>query len=193
MPTYADNPPRSQTIPTTERAPLGREDLLSARLAGGAGILARKSLGQMHGAEAFGYILPMQLQRRVDLRAQDRHQALREHGRAPEHCTNLVACQDHRQSRGAPCSRDPVEPGQFDVQYLTIQMQYGRKRLIPGGRRRAPLDRERGQECLGFRTAEFDRVMLAMKKHVASNPEDVGVLGARRIVQRAQPITNLVE
>jgi len=114
-------------------------------------------------------------------------------GRAPEHCTNLVACQDHRQSRGAPCSRDPVEPGQFDVQYLTIQMQYGRKRLIPGGRRRAPLDRERGQECLGFRTAEFDRVMLAMKKHVASNPEDVGVLGARRIVQRAQPITNLVE
>lgn len=57
----------------------------------------------------------------------------------------------------------------------------------------APLDRERGQERLGFRTAEFDRVTLAMKKYVASNPEHVGVLGSRRIVQRAKTITDLVE
>lgn len=34
---------------------------------------------------------------------------------------------------------------------------------------------------------------LAMKKYVASNREDVGVLGPHRIVQRAQPIADLIE
>jgi hypothetical protein len=241
MPTYADNPHRSQTIPTTERAPLGGEHVLPAWLPGGAGVLPRQSLGQMHGAETFGHVLPMQKQCCFDLRAQLRRQtqrqcgyavlvplALADHdfaareldilhaqpqsleqahacavkqsqdeplrsGQAPEHCTNLVACQDHRQSRGALCSRDPVEPGQFDVQYLTIHKHYGRKRLILGGRGQVPLDRERSQECLDFGAAELPRAALAMKKYVASNPEYIGVFGAHRILQSAQPVTNLVQ
>lgn len=102
-----------------------------------------------------------------------------------------------REHHGEACQvlgpGDPVAPGQFGLQHLTVQEQEGGERLILRGRGHVPRDRGRSQECLGFCAAELPRVALAMKKYVASNPENLGVFGAHRIMQSAQPVTNLVQ
>jgi hypothetical protein len=90
-------------------------------------------------------------------------------------------------------AHDSVEPGQFDVQNPLVEEQQRRQRLVLRGSRHLPIDRQVREERLDLRGGHVRRVALAVEKDETAHPEQVLLLGAATVVQRAQLVAHLVE
>ncbi len=86
---------------------------------------------------------------------------------------------------------DAVEPGQLDPQDLLIEEQQRRQRLVLRGSGFLAIDRQVREERLDLRGGHLGRMALAMKQDEATHPEQVLLLCAINVVQRAQLVAHL--
>jgi len=86
-----------------------------------------------------------------------------------------------------------VEPGQFDLEHLSVEEEDRSQRLVLRGRGHVTINGKVRQEILDLRAAKFRRVSLVMEKNVATGPEQILLLSAVAVVQRPQLVADLVE
>lgn len=86
-----------------------------------------------------------------------------------------------------------VHPRQFGAEHLAVHEQQGAEGLVVRGRRNAPLRRKHGEERLNFRSAHIARMLQAVPSNEEAHPVEIGLLGAKAIVQIAHPLPHLVQ
>jgi hypothetical protein len=75
-------------------------------------------------------------------------------------------------------AHDRAEPGEIDLEHLTVQEQERAEGLVLRGGRHASVHGQPGQEARDLRRSQLDRVALAVEDNVAPDPRDVALLGA---------------
>jgi len=94
--------------------------------------------------------------------------------------------QDNRQVFWSPGSNDVVEPGQALMQDVAVENQQRAQRLVLARCVHLPFDSERAEKLRDLGPAHLGRMPLAVKQDEATDPSDIGLLGAPTAV--AQPI-----
>ena len=86
-----------------------------------------------------------------------------------------------------------IEPRQTDIQDVAVQEQQRGERLVLGRGGDLPVDGEPGQEAAHLAGAHLPGVPLVMEQDEATNPVDVGVLGAGAVMPRSEGRSYAVE
>ena len=88
---------------------------------------------------------------------------------------------------------DFVEPRQVLLEHDAIEKHQRVERLVLSRRRHVAVDGQRRQKPRDLRAADLGGMALAVKKDVALDPADVGLLGAARVVACTKGLTHAVE
>jgi hypothetical protein len=112
---------------------------------------------------------------------------------ALEHTRHFVPRQNHRQARRPLRVLDADDPWQTDGEHIAIQEEERATRQVLRCRRNAALDGEIGQELGNLGRAHFGRMTLAVKQDEASNPVQIGLLGANAVVLYTYAVADLIE
>jgi len=113
--------------------------------------------------------------------------------RGGEHALHLGSAQDHWQPVRRARPPDLLEPRQLDAEYLLVQEDECRERLLVSRDGRPALVGEPAEELLDFGRTHLPRVPEAGKAHEPAHPVDIGTLGAQAVMAVAQPFPDLVE
>ena len=110
-----------------------------------------------------------------------------------QHGPYLVPGQDDGQTLRALGADDLVHPREIDCQDLPVQEEQGAQRLVLRGRGDLPLDGEGAQEAGDFGRPHVGGVALVVEENVATDPRDVGLLGAAAVMSGADGCADAVE
>lgn len=92
-----------------------------------------------------------------------------------------------------PFEIDILDPEAQTCEYPTVQKNDRRPRLTLRGRRDFSLDSQVREKRLDLRGPHITRVPSAVEEDEATNPVDVDVFCTQGVVQRAKPLTELVD
>src|SRR5882724_1926770 len=112
---------------------------------------------------------------------------------ACKHGVCFSAGEDNGQLRWPRNTLDVVDEVQFSIEYLLVKKQQRTESLILSRCGDALLDSEMSEKCGDFFLAHFVWMAFAMKKNVTSNPIDVRLFGADRIMLNSQMPADAVE
>lgn len=111
----------------------------------------------------------------------------------PEHSSDLGDRQDDGEMPGRLGAHDRVQPRKLRLQHMPIHEQDRGQRLVLGGRRHLPIDRQMAEKRLYFRRAQLRRMPLMVKEDESADPAEVLVLCSLAIVEGAQSVAHLLE
>ena len=106
---------------------------------------------------------------------------------------HLIPRQDDGQAQRALGPDDLVHPREIDCQDLPVQEEQGAQRFVLRGRGDLPLDREGTQEARDFGRPHVGGVALVVEEDVATDPRDIGLLGAAAVMSGADGCADAVE
>jgi hypothetical protein len=86
-----------------------------------------------------------------------------------------------------------VHPGKLGAEHLAVHEQQSAEGLVVRRWRNVPLRGKHGEEGLNLRSAHVARMLQAMPSNEEAHPVDVGLFGAKAIVQIAHPLAYLVQ
>jgi hypothetical protein len=106
---------------------------------------------------------------------------------------NLLTGQDSRDPPGSLGSHGMANRAEVNLQDLLLEKHQGVESLILGGRRKASFLHEIIQKVTDVIRAQFDGMLLAMKKDVEPNPVGVGLNGFGTVVFHFHQVADLVQ
>jgi hypothetical protein len=110
-----------------------------------------------------------------------------------EHVLHFAGREHHRQVPGLLRPDDAVEPRQLDLRDLLVEEQQRGERLVLRRRRHLAVHRQVREKRLDLGGRHFGGMPLAVKQDEAPCPEQVLLLGAIAVMQRAQLVAHLIE
>jgi hypothetical protein len=99
-------------------------------------------------------------------------------GEGLEQESDFVVGQDRWQSFRSACPDDVIESLERRAEHRVVEEEQRRQRLVLGRSSHVPLDGQAREKLIDRRLAQRQRVLLAVKEDEATNPGDVGPLGA---------------
>lgn len=110
-----------------------------------------------------------------------------------EHVLHFAGREHDREVPGLLRSDDAVEPRQLDLQNLLVQKQQCGQRLVLRRRRHLAVHRQVREERLDLGGRHVSGMALVVKQDESPYPEQVLLLGAIAVMQRAQLVAHLFE
>jgi hypothetical protein len=110
-----------------------------------------------------------------------------------KHGAHLRTGEDDRQADRLASPFDLAQLPEGDLQHAPIEKQQGSQRLGLGGGGHPPLHGQVGQEGADFLRAHVPRMPLLVEEHVAADPAEVRLLGARAEVPQPCGLSHLVK
>lgn len=106
---------------------------------------------------------------------------------------HLLAGKHDRQSLRPRGADQLVEPRQLHLEHLSVEEKKRRERLVLGRGADPPLDGEAREKAGDFVASHLGRVALVVEQNEATNPLDVGALGAAAVVTKPHRSAHAVE
>ena len=92
-----------------------------------------------------------------------------------QHPPRFLAGQHHRNVARASRPRNTLQPGQIDLQHMTVEKEAGRQRLVLRRGSHPPMHREPGKKPLDLGAATLPRMQTLERTDVTTHPIQVGL------------------
>ena len=88
---------------------------------------------------------------------------------------------------------DRIQPGKLSLEHMPVHEQDRGQRLVLGGRRHLPIDRQIAEKRLYFRRSQLRRMPFMVKENEAADPAEVLLLCSVAVVKGGQSGAHLLE